>query len=78
MDSGAALEQFLLLSKSAKGRASVALIEKVVNSPGIFVFGELLDMPNVQAVRARWPPRSGPHPAAWELKRSARGAASRD
>lgn len=52
-DGASALEQFLLLSKGAKGRACAALIEKAVNSPSIFVFGELLDMPNVQAVRER-------------------------
>lgn len=46
-----ALEQFLLLGKSAKGRACAALLEKAISSPSVFAFGELLDMPNVQAVR---------------------------
>jgi COP9 signalosome complex subunit 7 len=42
------LEQFILLSKSAKGAAVVALITQALEAPGVYVFGELLDMPNVQ------------------------------
>ena len=44
------LEQFVLLAKSAKGAAVVALITQALEAPGVFVFGELLDMPNVQEV----------------------------
>lgn len=44
------LVQFLVLAKAAKGAASVALIQQVLSSKKIFVFGELLSMPNVQAV----------------------------
>ncbi|KAG8198768.1 hypothetical protein JTE90_007078 [Oedothorax gibbosus] len=44
----ALLEQYLLLSKSAKGAAAVELIKQVLVAPGIYVFGELLDMPNIQ------------------------------
>lgn len=44
----ALLEQFLLLAKSAKGAAAVELIKQVLVAPGIYVFGELLDMPNIQ------------------------------
>jgi hypothetical protein len=44
------LEQFILLSKSAKGAAVVALITQALEAPGVYVFGELLDMPNVQEV----------------------------
>eukprot|EP00968_Pinguiococcus_pyrenoidosus_P007103 scaffold470_cov257-Pinguiococcus_pyrenoidosus.AAC.18 len=45
-----ALEQFVSLAKTAKGAACVALIQQVLNHPKVFVFGELLLMPNVQAV----------------------------
>jgi len=46
--SSVALEQFLILSKSAKGLSAVELIRQVLESPGIYVFGELLDMPNIK------------------------------
>jgi len=46
-----ALEQFLLLSKTAKGAATVELIQQVLETPGIYVFGELLEMPNIKEVR---------------------------
>lgn len=42
------LEQFVLLAKSAKGAAAVELIKQVLDAPGVYVFGELLDMPNIQ------------------------------
>lgn len=45
-----ALEQFVALAKTARGRACVALVQQVLNHPKIFVFGELLAMPNVQAL----------------------------
>lgn len=45
------LVQFLVLAKGAKGAACVALIQQVLSHKKIFVFGELLAMPNVQAVR---------------------------
>ncbi|CAG8441127.1 6965_t:CDS:2 [Diversispora eburnea] len=41
------LEPFLLLSKSAKGSACVQLIKDALSSPGVYVFAELLAMPNV-------------------------------
>ncbi|XP_015903430.1 COP9 signalosome complex subunit 7b isoform X2 [Parasteatoda tepidariorum] len=44
----ALLEQYLILAKSAKGAAAVELIKQVLVAPGIYVFGELLDMPNIQ------------------------------
>jgi len=42
------LEQFVLLAKTAKGAAAVELIKQALEAPGVYVFGELLDMPNVQ------------------------------
>ncbi|EEC13724.1 cop9 complex subunit 7A, putative [Ixodes scapularis] len=42
------LEQYLLLAKTAKGAAAAELIKQVTEAPGVYVFGELLDMPNIQ------------------------------
>merc|ERR1712165_230231 len=42
------LEQFVLLSKGARGVAAVELVKQCLETPGIYVFGELLDMPNIQ------------------------------
>lgn len=57
MDLGAGfltkLEPFLLMSKSAKGAAAAKLILDATGSPGVFVFGELLDVPSIQEVRVR-------------------------
>lgn len=57
MDLGAGfltkLEPFLLMSKSAKGAAAAKLILDATGSPGVFVFGELLDSPSIQEVRTR-------------------------
>lgn len=44
------LEQFVLLAKTAKGAACLELIKQVLEAPGVYVFGELLDMPNVSEV----------------------------
>jgi len=41
------LEQFVLLAKSAKGAAAVELVKQASEAPGVYVFGELLDMPNI-------------------------------
>ena len=48
---GASLEQFTLLAKNARGRACVALIQQVLSNKKLFVFRELLEMPNVQALQ---------------------------
>lgn len=44
------LEQFVLLAKSAKGAAAMELIRQVLAAPGVHVFNELLDMPNIKEV----------------------------
>ncbi len=49
------MEGYLLLAKGARGRALVDLIQKVTAEPGIFTFGELLDVPAVQEVHHGWP-----------------------
>ncbi|OCH94150.1 hypothetical protein OBBRIDRAFT_789489 [Obba rivulosa] len=44
----AKLEPFILMSKSAKGAAAAKLIQDATSAPGVFVFSELLELPNVQ------------------------------
>ncbi|XP_018330329.1 COP9 signalosome complex subunit 7a isoform X2 [Agrilus planipennis] len=41
------LEQFVLLAKTAKGAACLELVKQVLESPGVYVFGELIDMPSI-------------------------------
>jgi COP9 signalosome complex subunit 7 len=43
-----ALEQFVLLAKSTKGAACTELIKQVLEAPGVYVFGELLHMQNIE------------------------------
>lgn len=45
------LEQFVLLAKSAKGAAAAELVKQVLEAPGVHVFGELLDMPNIKELQ---------------------------
>ncbi|KIO23182.1 hypothetical protein M407DRAFT_244880 [Tulasnella calospora MUT 4182] len=42
------LEPFLLMAKSAKGAAAAKLVENATAAPGVFVFAELLEHPNIQ------------------------------
>ncbi|KAH9947380.1 hypothetical protein B0H21DRAFT_739318 [Amylocystis lapponica] len=44
----AKLEPFLLMSKSAKGAAAAKLVMDATSAPGVFVFAELLELPNIQ------------------------------
>ncbi|EJF58484.1 hypothetical protein DICSQDRAFT_172997 [Dichomitus squalens LYAD-421 SS1] len=44
----AKLEPFLLMSKGAKGAAAAKLIQDATTAPGVFVFAELLEQPNIQ------------------------------
>ncbi|XP_064385414.1 COP9 signalosome complex subunit 7b-like [Halichondria panicea] len=37
-----ALEQFLLLAKTARGPAVIELVQQALDAPGVYVFGELL------------------------------------
>lgn len=53
------LEQFVLLAKTAKGAAALELIKQAVETPGVNVFGELLDMPNIKELE------NGPHANYW-------------
>ncbi|XP_034950118.1 COP9 signalosome complex subunit 7b [Chelonus insularis] len=53
------LEQFVLLAKTAKGAAALELVKQAIETPGVHVFGELLDMPNIKELE------HGPHPEYW-------------
>ncbi|KDR68808.1 hypothetical protein GALMADRAFT_231131 [Galerina marginata CBS 339.88] len=44
----AKLEPFLLMAKSLKGAAAAKLIQDATAAPGVFVFSELLELPNIQ------------------------------
>lgn len=44
------LQPFLLLSKSVKGLANSKLIMDALNAPGVYVFTELYESPNVAEV----------------------------
>ena len=44
----APLEQFTLLARSARGAAAAQLVRRALEAPGVHVFGELLDAPNIQ------------------------------
>ncbi|KAK1225795.1 hypothetical protein PQX77_011244 [Marasmius sp. AFHP31] len=44
----ARLEPYLLMGKSMKGAAAAKLVQDATSAPGVFVFGELLQLPNVQ------------------------------
>lgn len=50
--SSAKLEPFLLMAKSVKGAAAAKLIQDATSAPGVFVFSELLELPNIQEVRS--------------------------
>jgi hypothetical protein len=50
MDSIAKLEPFLLIAKSVKGAAAAKLIQDTTAANGVFVFTELLELPNIQQV----------------------------
>jgi len=47
-DPSAKLEPFLLMAKSLKGAAAAKLIQDATSAPGVFVFSELLELPNIQ------------------------------
>ena len=46
----AKLEPFLLMSKAAKGAGAAKLVQDATAAPGVFVFAELLEQPNIQEV----------------------------
>ena len=42
------LEPYVLLAQGAKNAAAVGLVQQVLEAPGVYVFGELLDHPNIK------------------------------
>jgi COP9 signalosome complex subunit 7 len=56
--SAARLEPFLLMAKSARGAAAAKLCADACAAPGVFVFGELLDVPSIQDVNG-WMMKEG-------------------
>lgn len=46
------LEQFILLAKGTRGAACCDLIKTVLEAPGVYVFAELIGLPNMQEVRS--------------------------
>ncbi len=48
LTSASALEAYVLLANGAKGAAAVGLIQQVLESQTVYVFGELLDHPNIK------------------------------
>ncbi|RWS12005.1 COP9 signalosome complex subunit 7a-like protein [Dinothrombium tinctorium] len=49
--SNKALEQFLILAKNVKGLAAVEMVKQVLTHPHIYVFAELLEMPNIKELQ---------------------------
>lgn len=66
----AKLEPFLLMSKSAKGAAAAKLIQDATSAPGLFVFAELLALPNIQEVRSSIPALIPPYLHLLQLGKS--------
>lgn len=58
---GKPIEQFVLLARSAQGVALCALIEQALDAPGVYVFGEMLEVPSVQELS------NGPHAPHFQL-----------
>jgi COP9 signalosome complex subunit 7 len=46
-----ALQSFLALAKGARGRAAAAVVADATAAPGLFAFGELLDVQGVKEAR---------------------------
>ncbi|KAK4299741.1 hypothetical protein Pmani_028010 [Petrolisthes manimaculis] len=53
------MEQYMILAKGAKGAAAVQLVRQVLEAPEVYVFGELLDMPNIVALKSN--PKQASH-----------------
>ncbi|GFO08248.1 EF-hand domain-containing protein d2 [Plakobranchus ocellatus] len=42
------IEPFLLLLKDAKGAGAASVVTQAMSAPNVYVFGEILDLPNIQ------------------------------
>jgi len=49
-ESSTGLAKFLLMVKNTKGRATALILQQVLDNPNIYVYGEILDLPNVKAL----------------------------
>jgi len=47
---GTYIAQFVILAKALKGKGLVGVIKQVLSAPNVYVFGELLEMENIQNV----------------------------
>ena len=45
------IEAMIIMAKGKTGRALEDVIDRILSQPEIFVFGEFIEMPNVQQVR---------------------------
>jgi len=61
--------EFVLLANGAKGAAAVSLIKQVIDSPNVYVFGELLDHPNMLALEGAQSTHPAQGPQHMELLR---------
>lgn len=64
MQTDAKMQQYLLLAKSARGRAAAELVMKATSEPSLYAYGELLDMASVREVRLQPPDNTAPR-APW-------------
>jgi len=46
--SGSPLEQFIILAKNVHGNAASQLVSQALEAHGVYVFGELINLPNIQ------------------------------
>ena len=44
------IEPFLLLLKDAKGAGAASVLIQAMGAPNVYVFGEILDLPNIKEV----------------------------
>ncbi|EFJ46735.1 hypothetical protein VOLCADRAFT_81770 [Volvox carteri f. nagariensis] len=51
MDQEVKIQQYVLLAKGARGRGLTEIIAKATADPGVFGFGELLDVPNIKELQ---------------------------
>ena len=63
------LAGFLALAKGARGRAAASIIADATGTPGLFAFGELLDLPHIKEARRRRRLR-GSVARAWHVRPS--------
>jgi len=55
------MEQFILLAKGTKGMAAAELVKQALEAPALYVFSELMDVPNIKELKG------GDQNGTWEL-----------